>query len=151
MSEDYYGELTEFDSMWPDIDPDKEYKDVPDGIYQVRIDKCYMTRTKTTGKPMLKWELVVLAGEYVNRVIYWNNVLGSKNNIKYLKGNLIKCGMELDKVSDLPDRTGELLDKWIMIKKKKTGEYTNCYIQGLISPDDDLDDTGTDTDEDIPF
>ena len=151
MSEDYYGELTEFDSMWPDIDPDKEYEGVPDGIYQVRVDRCYMTRTKTTGKPMLKWELVVLAGEYVNRVIYWNNVLGSKNNIKYLKGNLIKCGMELDKVSDLPDRTGELLDKWIAIKKKKTGEYTNYYILGLISPDDDLDDTGTDTDEDIPF
>ena len=45
------------------IDPDT----VPDGTYQVIVDKAELTRAKTSGTPMLRFDLRILGPTYKNR------------------------------------------------------------------------------------
>ena len=85
-----------------------EFEGLPDGKYQVAIEKVELTHTQNTGNPVLKWTLRVLGPRFANRLIWRNSVI-TNNTIRYLKTDLHLCGLDLDKLSDLPGRLAELL------------------------------------------
>lgn len=47
-----------------------EFSPLPAGDYETVIEKCEQTRTKTTGKDMLKLTMKVISGKSINRKIY---------------------------------------------------------------------------------
>jgi hypothetical protein len=53
-----------------DYDKQDEFSPLPAGDYEVIIEKCEQTRTKTTGKDMLKLTMKVISGKSINRKIY---------------------------------------------------------------------------------
>lgn len=110
---------------------------VPDGKYQVRVESVVLDVTRATNEPILKWQLEVLNGEHAGRYIFRNNLFASEDNLRFLKADLSKCGLELQRLSDLPHRLEELLDIELEIKQqtKKNGdkEYRNVYFQKRIA------------------
>ena len=54
------------------------------------------------------------------------------DNIKWLKQDLITCGLALNKVSELPNRLYELLDVKLEVTVKTKGEYANVYLNRRI-------------------
>lgn len=50
------------------------YDPLPNGTYDVVVDDCEEVES-TTGKPMIKWTLKVLGGEYDGRKLFVNTVL----------------------------------------------------------------------------
>jgi hypothetical protein len=46
----------------------------------------------------------------------------------YLKGELELCGIVLERFSDLPANTPTVIDETFEVTVKKSGEYTNIYI-----------------------
>jgi hypothetical protein len=84
---------------------------------------------------MLKWTLKIIAPTHAGRLLWRNNVMASKENIKWLKNDLHVCGVELEKLSDLPNRLDELLDLTLEVTKRARGENENVYLNRRIEID----------------
>lgn len=109
-----------------------EFESLPDGKYQVVVEKVELTETQSTGNPVLKWTLRVLGPRFNNRLIWRNSVITNKT-LRYLKTDLHLCGLDLDKLSDLPGRLAELLDVHLEVAKKTNGDYENIYFSRRIN------------------
>jgi hypothetical protein len=126
---------------------EREFDDPPDGKYQVNVEKAELTETKSSSKPMLKWTLKILAPKCVGRMLWRNNVLSSRENVKWLKADLHTCGLELEKLSDLEANLPRLLDVKLEITKRTKGENVNIYFNKRIV----VEDSPADGSDDIPF
>lgn len=143
MSEDYDTtgmgdlDLAQFDDDFSEAPIEEhEFDDVPDGKYQVKVDKVELTRAQSSGNPMLKWTLKILGPRCAGRFLWRNSVIASKENLKWLKTDLHTCGVVLDKLSELPSRLGDLLDVTLEVTKRTKGENENIYFNRRIVVDD---------------
>ena len=93
-----------------------------------------LTEAHTTGNPMLKWTLRVLAPSHVNRLM-WRNSVFTPNTLKYVKTDLHLCGLDLEKLSDLPRHLSKLLDVKLEVTKKTKGDNENIYFNSRIEND----------------
>ncbi len=129
-------DLSQFDDDYDSAEvEDREFDVVPDGKYQVMVERVELSRAKSSGNPMLKWTLKILAPSHVGRLLWRNNVMASKENIKWLKNDLHTCGLELEKLSDLPERLNDLLDLTLEVTKRTRGENENIYLNRRIEID----------------
>jgi len=107
-----------------------DFESVPDGKYQVAVEKVELTQS-STGNPMLKWTLRILAPRFANRFL-WRNGVFTHNTLKYVKTDLHLCGLDLDKLSELPKHLDKLLDVKLEVTKKTKGENENIYFNRRI-------------------
>ena len=108
-----------------------DFEEVPDGKYQVRIDKAQLTES-SAGDPMIKWELVVISGPQEGRHIFKNAVI-SRKSMPFVKGDLTKLGLQLGKISELPGRIAEVLDQTVEVTVRTKGEFKNTYFNRLLT------------------
>ncbi|MCG3134340.1 MAG: hypothetical protein HMLKMBBP_01645 [Planctomycetes bacterium] len=126
-------DLAQFDDEFAEAPiEERTFEEVPDGKYQVNVEKVDLVHAKSSGNPMLRWELKVLAPRCQGRVLFRHNVLATRENLKWLKNDLHICGLDLAKVSDLPARMRELLDVKLEVTKRTKGENTNVYFNRRI-------------------
>jgi len=111
---------------------DRDFEPVPDGKYQVIVDRVELTTAQSSGKPMLKWTLKIIAPRFVGRLLWRNNMIASPDNIKWLKNDLHTCGLKIKKLSDLPEHIEELLDVKLEVTVRTRGENQNVYFNRLI-------------------
>jgi hypothetical protein len=126
-------DLSSFDSDYeaaPSENPDRE--DVPDGKYQVRIERAELIRAHTSGNPMLKWTLRILAPDHVGRFLWKNSLIASAENVKYLKIDLTTCGLRLAKLSDLQANLGQLINIVLEVTKRSKGESASIFFNRKI-------------------
>lgn len=122
-------DLSQFDDEYADMEvEDREFDPVPDGKYQVAVEKVEITRSKAAGNPMLKWCLKIIAPRFIGRLLWRNNMMVTKENIRWLKTDLHTCGLELQKLSELPANLEKLLDVKLEVTKRTRGDYENIYI-----------------------
>jgi hypothetical protein len=150
----YEVDLSRFDNDFSEAQVEtKEFDSIPDGKYQVNVEKVEITTTKTTGNPMLKWTLKILAPNFRGRLLWRNNVMATGENIRWLKNDLHTCGLELQKLSDLPANLPRLLDVKLEVTTKTKGENQNVYFNRRIILDDaaDAGSSGIHSSGDVPF
>ena len=114
---------------------EREFESVPDGKYQVVVDRVELTKSQSSGNPMLKWKLKVLGPKHEGAIIWRNNVIGSKGNVQWLKNDLHVCGLDLEKLSELPGKLEKLLDVMLEVTKKTKGDNENIYFNRRIVND----------------
>jgi hypothetical protein len=142
-------DLSQFDDEFASAEvEERNFEPVPDGKYQVAVDRVELTTTKNSGAPMLKWTLKILGPAHQGRLLWRNNVMASQENLKWLKGDLFTCGLELEKLSELPANLEKLLDVKLEITKRTRGDNENIYFNRRIVTDDIPDD---DPEDEIPF
>jgi hypothetical protein len=122
-------DLSEFDDDFSSAEA-PSFDEVPDGKYQVRIDAVRLDRSQK-GDPMIKWDLIVIAGQHNGRHIFKNSVI-TPAALPFVKGDLKTLGLELPKFSDLAGRLKNLLDVTLEVTKRTRGEYTNVYFNKRI-------------------
>jgi len=136
-------DLAQFDDDFSEAPvEEREFEDVPDGKYQVKVEKVELTRAQSSGNPMLKWTLKILGPRCAGRLLWRNSVMASKENLKWLKTDLHTCGLDIEKLSELPARLGDLLDVTLEITKRTKGESESIYFNRRIvvedlAPEDD--------------
>jgi hypothetical protein len=108
--------------------PRPENAEPPDGKYNVVIQKVELTRARSSGNPMLRWHLRITAGPHAGRVLFRSNMMATRENLAWLKKDLHTCGMELEKLSDLNTRMGELLDVEIEVTRRTRDDRVNVFI-----------------------
>lgn len=95
---------------------------VPDGKFPARVERMEITVSKTSNKPMLKWQLKIESGPHAGRVLFRNNMLETRENFAWLKGDLSVCGVTIGKLSELRGALPQLLDLVLQVTvKNKTG------------------------------
>jgi len=130
-------DLTQFDDDFSEASiEEREFEEIPDGKYQVNVEKVELTRAQSSGNPMLKWTLKILGPRFAGRLLWRNSVMASKENLKWLKTDLHTCGLEIEKLSELPSRLGDLLDVKLEVTKRTKGESENIYFNRRIVVDD---------------
>ena len=148
-------DLAQFDDDFVSADvEEKDFEAVPDGKYQVKVDRVELTRSETSGNPMLKWALKILGPTHKGRLLWRNNVISSKDNVKWLKQDLYTCGLQMDKLSDLPGKLETLLDVGLEVTKRTKNEFENIYFnRRIVLSDEDAaaPSAGHDVDDMIPF
>ena len=148
-------DLAQFDDDFVSADvEEKDFEAVPDGKYQVKVDRVELTRSETSGNPMLKWALKILGPTHKGRLLWRNNVIASKDNVKWLKQDLYTCGLQMDKLSDLPGKLETLLDVGLEVTKRTKNEFENIYFNRRIVLSDEeaaAPSAGHDVDDMIPF
>ncbi len=136
-------DLAQFDDDFAEAPvEEREFEEIPDGKYQVNVEKVELTRAQSSGNPMLKWTLKILGPRFAGRLLWRNSVMASKENLKWLKTDLHTCGLDVEKLSDLPARLGDLLDVKLEVTKRTKGENENIYFNRRIvvedlAPEDD--------------
>ena len=128
-------DLTQFDETYAEAPIEERDSEPPDGKFQVSIEKVDLTRSQA-GNPILKWMLRILGPTCEGRVLWRNNVIVSRENVKWLKNDLFVCGLKLEKLSDLAQHLAELLDVKLEVTKRTQGEFTNVYFNRRIVTED---------------
>jgi hypothetical protein len=130
-------DLAQFDDDFAEAPvEEREFEDVPDGKYQVKVEKVELTKAQSSGNPMLKWTLKILGPRFAGRLLWRNSVMASKENLKWLKTDLHTCGVDIAKLSELPTRFCDLLDVTLEITKRTKGESENIYFNRRVVVDD---------------
>lgn len=133
LNNDMALDLAQFDDTFESTPvEERDFDTIPDGKYQVNIDKVELTRAQTTGNPMLKWSLRIIAPTHVGRFLWRNNMMVTAENIKWLKQDLYTCGLQLAKLSDLPANIERLLNVKLEVTKRTRGENENVYLNRRI-------------------
>jgi hypothetical protein len=133
-------DLSRFDDDFAEAPiEEREFDEVPDGKFQVSVDKVELTTAKSSGNAMLKWTLRILGPQYAGRLLWRHNVMATRENIRWLKNDLHICGLDLVKLSELPDHLNQLLDVQLEVTKRTRGENVNIYFNRRLV----LDEQGT--------
>jgi hypothetical protein len=122
-------DLSNFDDDFSSAEA-PSFDEVPDSKYQVRIDAVRLDHSQR-GDPMIKWDLLVIAGQHQGRHIFKNSVI-TPAALPYVKGDLKTVGLQLAKFSDLSARLEDLLNVNLEITKRTRGDYTNVYFNKRI-------------------
>lgn len=126
-------DLSAFDDDYEGAEAPR-FEEVPDGRYQVRVQRVELA-TSQKGDPLLKWDLLVIAGPSEGRHIFKNSVI-THASLPFVKGDLQTLGVRLAKFSDLPDHLDALLDQTLEVTKRTKGEYANVYFNRRLNVPD---------------
>jgi Protein of unknown function (DUF669) len=99
-----------------------------DGRYRVRVERVVITTTRTSRRPVVKWMLRIVAPACQGRLLWKNSVLGTPDNLRWLKHDLRMCGLDLDKLSDLPSHLAQLLGIELDVTKRTDGDWENIHF-----------------------
>ena len=146
-------DLSQFDTDFRNEQPDdrSDLDPVPDGKYQVNVEKVELTEAQSSGNPMLKWTLRIIAPRHINRLM-WRNSVFTANTLKFVKTDLHICGLDLEKLSDLPRNLSKLLDVKLEVTKKTKGDNENIYFNSRITMEPGMKPVkGLAGDDDVPF
>lgn len=58
----------------------QEFKEVPEGTYEVKVEKMELVEAKKSGNPMVSIWFKILNGEYKNSLIFYNKVIMGTSN-----------------------------------------------------------------------
>ncbi|MCA2967347.1 MAG: DUF669 domain-containing protein [Acidobacteriaceae bacterium] len=130
------------------VSEQEPWNSIPDGRYEVRVDRVELTQSKSSGNPMLKWTLRILGATFENRLL-WKYRAITENTLKYVKQDLCVCGLELPQFSALPSHLSALAGLELEITKISRGEDSNIIFNRRLGSVDQGD--GGVCDDDIPF
>ena len=122
--------LTDLDQLgnFNDTEVPDTSDSVPDGRYTAFVEHVELTRTKTD-KRRLSWRLKIIGPNQIGRCLFTGHLLETKQNLAWLKKDLLICGLELSAWSELPSRLQDLLDIVLEVQVKTRGEFTNAYMK----------------------
>jgi hypothetical protein len=148
-------DLEQYDEEFASADPDMggEAVDLPDGKYQMVVERAELQRS-SKDNPMLVWRMRVTGPRYAGAKHWHRNMLMSRKNIEWLKHDLVVAGLELEKLSDLPNRTDELTDVMLEVQLKTKGDMQNSFINKRVRGAEGAQSASAGTagdDDDFPF
>ncbi len=123
-------DLSELDAAFRSaaaVRPDDYYSDVPDGVYDAEIRDAHLGRTRTA-KPMLVWRVLLTSAPEIRKLITKTRVI-TENTMPWLKEELLKCGLNLARLSDLNGRVREMEGRIVRLEKKTVNGKAEFYFR----------------------
>jgi hypothetical protein len=132
---------------------DDGFSKLPDGEYQVRLDKIYISRSQKE-RMQTVWEFEVISGPLAFRKIMKFSGMDTAVGLDFLTRDLRKVGIDNFKWSNVQTQFSKPLDKLFLLKLetkiKKEQPFQSVYILKALKQDEVL--IGAPLkDDDIPF
>ena len=123
-------DLARFDDEWTksSVSGEEMYSDIPDGSYDAVIEGARVTETSLSARPVVIWKLRIHGPQAVDRVVTKNRVI-TENTLGYLREDLEKCGLQVSRLSELPTRLKELVDRPVGLDKRTKDGRANFYFR----------------------
>jgi hypothetical protein len=138
--------LRKFDDQWrsaPARATDDRYAGLPDGDYDATIEEIRLSETTSTQRPVVIWTLRINGPQAAGRVVYKNRVI-TENTLTYLKEDLEKCGVSLDRLSELEANLPALTGRSVAFRKVTRPNGSDIYFSWRTKP-------APAPDEELPF
>ena len=139
-------DLEQYDDQFNEAE-EPEFESIPDGKYQVVVDKAEITKAKTSGNPLLKWTLKILGPTNINRLLWNYHILNNPTGQSWLKKDLNLCDVHLNKLSDLPKKLEQLLDIKLEVTVRTRDDSQNVYFNRRLNDNE----IQKPEDNDLPF
>ncbi|NWF85434.1 MAG: hypothetical protein HXY18_16585 [Bryobacteraceae bacterium] len=123
-------DLSEFDDAFRSAATNRSddyYSDVPDGIYDAEIRDAHLGRTRIS-KPMVVWRMLLTSAPEIPKLITKTRVI-TENTMPWLKEDLLKCGLDLARLSDLNQRVREMEGRLVRLEKKTVNGKAELYFR----------------------
>lgn len=124
-------ELQKLDDQWgktPARAQEDRYAGLPDGDYEANIEEVRLSETASTQRPVVIWTLRIFDGPNgAGRVVYKNRVITEKT-LPYLKEDLEKCGLTLQRLSELEESLPQLTGRAVAFRKVTRPNGADIYF-----------------------
>lgn len=119
---------------------------VPDGLYEVEIEKTVKGETQA-GNPKLAWWLRITDGPYEGQMLFKNSVFSTENSVAYFKRDLAFCNYYPTSLEQALSNPSELQGVQLVVEKVARDGFTTIYFKQY------LEITGEDSgnDAELPF
>jgi len=122
--------------------PEDRYAGLPDGDYEATIEEVRLSETASTQRPVVIWTLRIDGPQSAGQVVHKNRVITEKT-LTYLKEDLEKCGLTLDRLSDLEGSLPELTGRSVAFRKVTRPNGSDIYFswsrpKAALAADEDL-------------
>ena len=107
------------------------FQKLPDGRYKVKINRAAVEENKNSGNPQMKWEFIVVEGNYEGRCIWRVSQLDAAERVGWLKQDLYNLGYKLESLTELKSTLEKTIDQIIEVNLKTKGEHQNVYINSV--------------------
>jgi hypothetical protein len=131
-------------------------EEVPDGIYDTRVEDVTLNRTASTGNPMVIWRLRIHGSDFDGRTLTKVRVITQKT-LSFVKEDLDRLDLHLERLSDLNQRMEEMVDREIRVFKRTNPERKWAEVYFMRARKGPQTETSTEeawrtgTDDDLPF
>ncbi len=121
-------DLSRFDrTVQTETKPRKQFSEMPDGRYEVRIEDAELYKSPSSGNPVLKYTLRVLGPTHTNQLMWKRRGITEKTR-DYVEEELKTCGLELERFSDLKNNLHELIGVELEVTRKTRGEDVSIFF-----------------------
>ncbi len=135
MTLDY--SFDDLDGQYGDQKVEDRNSPVPDGTYQVEVQKFEPGLTKAAGNRMFKWTLRILGPNHAKRMIFKNSIIDHQDSEKrgkllaMLKNDIAVSGVKIDKLSELGDAKvrERFLNLQLEVNVVQNGDFQNIYFR----------------------
>lgn len=129
-------DLALFDKHFEETSMEQSFA-LPDDRYEIVISDVRLFYSQLS-QLMLLWELTVKKPlAYVNYPIKRYSCIASPSNVEWLKRDLLRCGLDLKRLSELPSHLEDLKGVQLNVTKRTKDGYENIYFNRRIHPIDD--------------
>jgi hypothetical protein len=129
-------DLARFDEQFRALGTgDSAFPEVPDGNYDVLVEDAQLERSQSSGNPMLVWKLRIQGPAHSHRVL-WKRRSITENTLTFVKEDLEACGVELERLSDLPTEVRSMIGiPMRALKRSKEGRYNVYFVRDRAAAD----------------
>jgi hypothetical protein len=129
-----------------DLDASYTYT-IPDGRYEVVVAEAVLTRSQSSGNPMVRYVLRITGSTFRDRILRKHSVI-TENSMPYFRRELETCGLRLERFEDLKTRIKELEGIELEVAKTTKGDNSNIYFNRRLTSHTQADGVA---DDDLPF
>ena len=141
-----FNNLYRSEAATQDLDASYTYT-IPDGRYEVVVAEAVLTRSQSSGNPMIRYVLRITGSTFRDRILRKHSVITEKS-MPYFRRELETCGLRLERFEDLKARVHELEGIELEVAKVSKGEDSNIYFNRRLTSHSQADGVA---DDDLPF
>jgi hypothetical protein len=101
-----------------------------DGRYRVAVRSVDWVEQRKPGEWALRWVLEVVEGEFAGRELLLHHRLVTAANAAYLKRDLLRCGLTLERPSELESLRAQLRGLELSVTRRTRGHYVDLFLEG---------------------
>lgn len=138
--------LAQFDKIFSETPATTNTQaELPEGKYTMKVSDVEIFTSKDD-RDYFKVSLTVDEGEFKGVTVSKLYGLDVPEKFRFLKGDLVTCGLLLQRLSELPKAMSKIVGVRLSVQVKKNGQYTNYWLNGRVGGRQPQP-----TDDNIPF
>ncbi|MBI3209393.1 MAG: hypothetical protein HYZ37_10915 [Candidatus Solibacter usitatus] len=120
-------DLSRFDEAYESAAIGDQSSPVPDGEYTAVVHQLEIKEGSYGASPSIVWTFRITNGEWSDQLLQKRRPVMDRS-LSWIKEDFTKCGLEFQRLSDLPQHIPELIGREMRIAKRTKDGFVNVHI-----------------------